>query len=125
MIYASTRRDCTGRTSGDWTSWSRFPGGGSGAKIGVRVPLQAAEHYYLLTEPLAGMHPDMPVVEDPDTYTYVREEGGGMLFGLFEPEGAAWHLNGIPQDASFSVLPPDWDRMTPFLEAAFDYAGHA
>ncbi|PLL11264.1 oxidoreductase [Tabrizicola sp. TH137] len=90
------------------------------ARIGVRVPLQAAEHYYLLTEPIAGMHPDMPVVEDPTTYTYVREEGGGMLFGLFEPEGAAWNLNGIPQDASFSVLPPDWDRMTPFLEAAFE-----
>jgi glycine cleavage system aminomethyltransferase T/glycine/D-amino acid oxidase-like deaminating enzyme len=96
--------------------WSRQ----LGAKIGVRVPLQAAEHYYLLTEPLPGMHPDLPVVEDPDTYTYVREEGGGMLFGLFEPEGAAWNLNGIPGDASFSVLPPDWDRMTPFLEAAFE-----
>ena len=96
--------------------WSRQ----LGAKIGVRVPLQAAEHYYLLTEPLAGMHPDLPVVEDPDTYTYVREEGGGMLFGLFEPDGAAWNLNGIPSDASFSVLPPDWERMTPFLEAAFE-----
>lgn len=96
--------------------WSRQ----LGAKIGVRVPLQAAEHYYLLTEAIPGMHPDMPVVEDPATYTYVREEGGGMLFGLFEPEGAAWNLDGIPQDASFSTLPPDWDRMTPFLEAAFE-----
>ncbi|CAN1577206.1 Glycine cleavage T-protein, C-terminal barrel domain containing protein [Paracoccaceae bacterium] len=96
--------------------WSRQ----LGARIGVSVPLQAAEHYYLLTEPLAGMHPDMPVVEDPSTFTYVREEGGGMLFGLFEPEGAAWNLKGIPNDASFSTLPPDWDRMTPFLEAAFE-----
>ncbi len=96
--------------------WSRQ----LGAKIGVSVPLQAAEHYYLLTEPLAGMHPDLPVVEDPSTFTYVREEGGGMLFGLFEPEGATWNLNGIPKEASFSTLPPDWDRMTPFLEAAFE-----
>lgn len=96
--------------------WSRQ----LGAKIGVPVPLQAAEHYYLLTEPLEGMHPDMPVVEDPSTFTYVREEGGGMLFGLFEPEGAAWNLNRIPEDASFSILPPDWDRMTPFLEQAFE-----
>jgi glycine cleavage system aminomethyltransferase T/glycine/D-amino acid oxidase-like deaminating enzyme len=96
--------------------WSRQ----LGAKIGVPVPLQAAEHYYLLTEPLPGMHPDMPVIEDPATFTYVREEGGGMLFGLFEPEGATWNLNGIPPDASFSTLPPDWDRMTPFLEAAFE-----
>ena len=96
--------------------WSRQ----LGAKIGVPVPLQAAEHYYLLTEPLAGMHPDLPVIEDPDTYTYVREEGGGMLFGLFEPQAAAWNLQGIPENASFSTLPPDWDRMTPFLEAAFE-----
>lgn len=96
--------------------WSRQ----LGAKIGVPVPLQAAEHYYLLTEPLDGIHPDMPVVEDPTTFTYVREEGGGLLFGLFEPEGATWNLKGIPNDASFSILPPDWDRMTPFLEAAFE-----
>ena len=82
--------------------WSRQ----LGAKIGVSVPLQAAEHYYLLTEPLAGMHPDMPVVEDPTIFTYVREEGGGMLFGLFEPEGATWNLNGIPKDASFSTRGP-------------------
>jgi glycine cleavage system T protein len=95
--------------------WSRQ----LGARLGVPVPLQAAEHYYLLTEPLSGVTSEMPVVEDPDTYTYVREEGGGLLFGLFEPEGATWNLKGIPEDASFSTLPPDWDRMTPFLEHAF------
>jgi 4-methylaminobutanoate oxidase (formaldehyde-forming) len=50
----------------------------------------------------------------------VREEGGGMLFGLFEPEGATWNLDGIPEGASFSTLPPDWERMTPFLERAFE-----
>lgn len=96
--------------------WSRQ----LGARIGVSIPLQAAEHCYLLTTPIEGMTPDMPVVEDPATFTYVREEGGGMLFGLFEPEGAAWNLHGIPEEASFSTLPPDWDRMTPFLNAAFE-----
>ena len=95
--------------------WSRQ----LGAKIGVSVPLQAAEHYYLLTEPLAGVHRDLPVVEDPESFAYVREEGGGLLFGLFEPEGANWSLNGVPKDASFLTLPSDWDRMTPHLEHAF------
>lgn len=95
--------------------WSRQ----LGAKIGVSVPLQAAEHYYLLTEPIAGAHPDMPVVEDPESYAYVREENGGLLFGLFEPKGACWSLDGIAPDASFLNLPPDWERMTPFLEKAF------
>lgn len=95
--------------------WSRQ----LGAKIGVGVPLQAAEHYYLLTEPLSGVHRDLPVIEDPESFAYVREEGGGLLFGLFEPEAANWSLSGVPKDASFSTLPPDWDRMTPHLEHAF------
>ena len=95
--------------------WSRQ----LGAKIGVSVPLQAAEHYYLLTEKIEGAHPDMPVVEDPATYTYVREESGGLLFGLFEPKAASWSPKGIANDASFLHLPPDWERMTPFLEDGF------
>lgn len=96
--------------------WSRQ----LGAKLGVSVPLQAAEHYYLLTEDVAGAHPDLPVVEDPESYAYVREENGGLLFGLFEPNGAVWAPRGVPNDASFLNLPPDWERMTPFLEKAFE-----
>jgi len=95
--------------------WSRQ----LGAKIGVSVPLQAAEHYYLLTERLAGVRPDLPVVEDPESYAYVREENGGLLFGLFEPAAACWAPGGVPPDASFLHLPPDWERMTPHLERAF------
>jgi 4-methylaminobutanoate oxidase (formaldehyde-forming) len=89
------------------------------ARAGVSVPLQAAEHYYLLTEPMHGIHGDLPVVEDPEAYAYLREEGGGLLFGLFEPEGASWCPRGVPDDASFLTLPPDWERMSPFLEKAF------
>ena len=65
-----------------------------GRRCGVDVPLQAAEHYYLLTEPMAGVHRDLPVVEDPDRYGYYREEADGLLVGLFEPVGAPWHLDG-------------------------------
>ena len=90
------------------------------AKAGVTVPLQAAEHYYLLTEPIEGVTSELPVVEDPESYGYFREEGGGLLVGLFEPVGAPWSLDGTPKDSAFAVLPPDWDRMTPFLEKAMD-----
>ena len=90
------------------------------AKIGVDVPLQAAEHYYLLTEPMAGIHRDLPIIEELDCYGYFREEGGGMLVGLFEPLGAAWHPEGAPDDFAFGTIPPDWERMTPFLEKAMD-----
>jgi len=83
---------------------------------GVTVPLQAAEHYYLLTEPIAEVSRDWPVLEDPANYGYFREEGGGLMLGMFEPVCAPWRVEGIPPDFSFGELPPDWDRMGPFLE---------
>jgi glycine cleavage system aminomethyltransferase T/glycine/D-amino acid oxidase-like deaminating enzyme len=89
-----------------------------GALAGVSVPLQAAEHYYLLTDTVPGMDLDLPVIEDPDNYGYYRPEGDGMLVGLFEPVGAPWSLDGVARDFSFGTLPPDWERMEPFLGAA-------
>jgi glycine/D-amino acid oxidase-like deaminating enzyme len=91
-----------------------------GALAGVHVPLQAAEHYYLLTDTVPGMDPDLPVIEDPDSYGYYRPEGDGMLVGLFEPVGAPWSLDGIPRDFAFGKLPPDWERMEPYLARAMD-----
>ena len=88
------------------------------AKSGVVVPLQAAEHYYLLTEPIDGISGDWPVLEDPANYGYFREEGGGLMLGLFEAVCAPWKVGGIPDDFSFGELQPDWDRMGPYLEQA-------
>lgn len=85
---------------------------------GVSIPLQAAEHYYLITEQMPGIDPNMPVLEDPTRFGYYREEVGGLMIGLFEPVCAPWKVDGIPNDASFISLPPDWDRMSPYIEAA-------
>lgn len=90
------------------------------AQSGVHVPLQAAEHYYLITGPVPGMDPELPVVEDPDRYGYYRPEGDGMLVGLFEPVGKPWHLDGVPHDFAFGTIDPDWDRMSEFLAPAMD-----
>ena len=87
-------------------------------RSGVTVPNQAAEHYYLLTDPIPGLDPDLPVLEDPGSYGYYRPEGDGMMIGLFEPVCAPWHVDAIPEDASFLTLPPDWERMGPYLEKA-------
>jgi len=89
-----------------------------GEMDGVALPLQAAEHYYLILDGVDGVHADLPVLEDPAAYGYYREETGGLMVGLFEPVAAPWRLEGIPQDFSFGTLPPDWERMTPFLETA-------
>ena len=48
-----------------------------GEKSGVTIPLQAAEHYYLLTEPIPQVSSTWPVLEDPASHGYFRQEGGG------------------------------------------------
>ena len=89
-----------------------------GERNGVVIPLQAAEHYYLITEPIEGVDAAWPVFEDPSRHGYYREEGSGLMIGLFEPVCAPWHVDGIPGDFSFGEITPDWDRMGPYVEHA-------
>jgi 4-methylaminobutanoate oxidase (formaldehyde-forming) len=89
-----------------------------GEKSGVNIPLQAAEHYYLITDKVPGMSQSFPVLEDPACHGYYREEVGGLMIGLFEPLCAPWKIEGIPQDFSFGEITPDWDRMGPYVERA-------
>ena len=91
-----------------------------GEQSGVTIPNQAAEHYYLITEDIDGVTADLPILEDPSVHAYYREETGGLMIGLFEPECAPWRVDGIPDDFSFGELPPDWDRLMPFLEKAME-----
>ncbi len=95
-------------------AWSRQ----LGEKNGVTIALQAAEHYYLLTEPIVGVSKSWPVLEDPASHGYFREEGGGLMVGLFEPVCAPWNLGAIPEDFTFGEIPPDWERLEPYLETA-------
>jgi 4-methylaminobutanoate oxidase (formaldehyde-forming) len=86
-----------------------------GKLAGVNVPLQPMEHYYLVTEPIEGISADLPVLVDLGKYAYYREETGGVLLGLFEPNAAPW---AIPENFRFGEINPDWDRMMPHLEEA-------
>jgi 4-methylaminobutanoate oxidase (formaldehyde-forming) len=89
-----------------------------GRMAGVNVPLQAAEHFYIVTEPLAGVTRDLPVLRDTDGYIYVREEVGGLLMGGFEPAAKPWGTDGIPRDFEFSLLPEDWEHFRVLMEQA-------
>lgn len=89
-----------------------------GEELGVNIPNQAAEHYYMITEEIKNLPKNMPVFEDPSSYGYFREEVGGLMVGLFEPVCAPWNIKGIPADFSFGEIQPDWDRMLPYLEKA-------
>ncbi|MCP3989764.1 MAG: FAD-dependent oxidoreductase, partial [Actinomycetia bacterium] len=88
------------------------------AQIGVNVPLQACEHFYIVSEPLEGMEIGTPTLRDPGNYTYFKEETGKIMAGFFEPRGKVWRTDEIPRDFSFATLPEDWDHVGPVFERA-------
>ena len=89
-----------------------------GRLAGVDVPLQAAEHYYLISEAVAGVHPRLPILRDPGRSTYIREEAGKLMVGIFEEVARPWNVAAVPDDFTFGEIAPDWDRMHSHLERA-------
>ncbi len=85
---------------------------------GIHIPLQACEHFYIVSEPIEGVERGMPTVRDPAGFTYFKEETGKIMAGFFEPRGKVWNLGRIPRDFSFGTLPEDWDHVGPIFERA-------
>ena len=99
-----------------------------GRLAGVNVPLFSAEHFYIVTDTIAGVHPMLPVMRDPDGFIYYKEEVGGLVMGGFEPKAKPWKMDPIPSTFQFQLLDEDWDQFeilmnnaihrTPCLETA-------
>ena len=90
-----------------------------GRMLGVNVPLHACEHFYIVTEAIAGLT-QMPVLRVPDECAYYKEDAGKMLLGAFEPVSKPWAMEGIPQDFEFDQLQEDFDHFEPILAAAVE-----
>lgn len=88
------------------------------AQNGVTLPLHACEHFYLITEPVAGIDPNLPVLRVPDECAYYKQDAGKMMLGAFEPKAKPWGMQGIRADFEFDTLPEDWDHFMPILEKA-------
>ena len=82
-----------------------------GAMAGVAVPLHACEHFYIVTEAMTGLSPNLPVLRVPDECAYYKEDAGKILLGAFEPNSKPWGMEGIPED---------FDHFEPILEKAVE-----
>ena len=89
------------------------------AQNGVTLPLHACEHFYLVTEPVAGLG-DLPVLRVPDECAYYKQDAGKMMLGAFEPKAKPWGMEGIRKDFEFDTVPEDWDHFMPILEHAMN-----
>ncbi|MEX2273966.1 MAG: FAD-dependent oxidoreductase [Actinomycetota bacterium] len=78
--------------------------------VDVTVPLFAAEHMYVMTEPALGAQERLPILRDLDGYFYVRHNLGRFVIGAFEPNGKPRPVGSIPRDDGFVEFGPDWDH---------------
>ncbi len=96
--------------------WSRE----LGRSIGVNIPLHACEHFYIVSEPIAELPRNMPVVRVPDECTYYKEDAGKLMVGAFEPVAKPWGGGGIDDEHAFVTLPEDMDHFEPILANAIN-----
>ena len=90
-----------------------------GDQVGVTVPLHSAEHFYVVTDQLEGVHSDLPILRDPDGYTYFKEEVGGLVVGGFEPVAKPWVApSEIPYPFEFQLLDEDWEHFSVLMDSA-------
>ena len=96
--------------------WSRE----LGRSIGVNIPLHACEHFYIVSEPIADLPRNMPVVRVADECTYYKEDAGKLMVGAFEPRAKPWGGGGIDDEHAFVTLPEDMDHFEPILANAIN-----
>ncbi|MGX7680536.1 GcvT family protein [Jatrophihabitans sp. DSM 45814] len=90
-----------------------------GAMCGVTVPLHSAEHFYVVTDQVEGVTRNQPILRDPDGYTYIKEEVGGLVVGGFEPHAKPWvSPDELPYPFEFQLLAEDWDHFSTLMESA-------
>jgi dimethylglycine dehydrogenase len=96
-----------------------------GEWVGLQLPIIPMTHHYFVTEEVpefTGLPDELPVVRD-DTHVsgYIRMERTAGLIGIYEKANpnSVW-VDGTPWDADHHLFPPDYDRVAPWLEAAFE-----
>jgi len=90
-----------------------------GALAGVIVPLHSAEHFYAVTDQIEGVRRDLPILRDPDGYTYFKEEVGGLVVGGFEPDAKPWVApDQLPYPFEYQLLGEDWEHFSILMDNA-------
>jgi glycine cleavage system aminomethyltransferase T/glycine/D-amino acid oxidase-like deaminating enzyme len=96
--------------------WSRQ----IGEKAGVSIPLYPAEHFYIITEPIKDLSKTLPTIRDFDNRTYIKEDAGKLLVGIFEANSipAFKKTNRVPENFSFGEFQENFEHFEPYLNAA-------
>ncbi len=87
------------------------------ATAGVRVPLQAVEHMYVVTEPMNSLPDPVPVIRDLDSDLYLKGDTGKLVLGGFERNAKPWDPESAGPHIPFLMFDEDWSHFEPIMRA--------
>lgn len=86
--------------------------------LGIKTPAIVVEHQFIVTEVDAALqawradgNPEHPVIRDADAQSYVREERGGWILGVYEKNAPARFEYGVPDSFRADLFPLDLERI--------------
>ena len=92
------------------------------AMVGRHLPTVVMSHQYLVTEdvPELSSRGDarLPLLRDPDTSYYLRQEREGFILGPYEWKATPMWLDGMPDDFANQLWNDDFERLEKYIEDA-------
>ncbi|MEY8829222.1 FAD-dependent oxidoreductase [Sedimentitalea sp. XS_ASV28] len=85
--------------------------------LGIKMPAIPVEHQFIVMDQDPELvefrkdHPEHPVIRDADAQSYVREERGGWILGVYEKNAPARFEYGVPDSFRADLFQLDLDRI--------------
>ena len=86
--------------------------------LNIKMPAIPVEHQFIVTDVdpelkawRAAGNPELPVIRDADAQSYVREERGGWILGVYEKNAPARFEHGVPDSFRADLFQLDLERI--------------
>jgi glycine/D-amino acid oxidase-like deaminating enzyme len=90
------------------------------ARAGIHVPIVPTLHQVFITEPIAGVRPELPIVRVMDAAVYVRPCWGGFLAGGYERTPTQFDMDQLPRTFSIADTPLDLATLHRLMDGVRD-----
>ena len=97
-----------------------------GAWVGLNVPITNIKHQYIITGTVPEFlerESEMPVMRDPYSSSYFRQEQKAGMIGIYETRGSqdAWqNRSGPAWESSNELFPPELEHVMPWVERVME-----
>jgi len=85
--------------------------------LGIKIPAIPVEHQFIVMDQDPALvefrksNPEHPVIRDADAQSYVREERGGWILGVYEKHAPARFEHGVPDSFRADLFQLDLERI--------------